>query len=74
MNYRENGNNIDLNRNFPYVFPEDEDTKIRQPETEAVIRWTLSNNFVLSISLVAGHTAVIIPFDDKLIVHGIAQP
>ena len=57
-----NANNIDLNRNFPYVF----DTKSRddvQPETKAVIEWMISNKFVLSANFQGGELGVSYPWD-----------
>ena len=57
-----NANNIDLNRNFPYVF----DTESRddvQPETKAVIEWMISNKFVLSANFLGGELGVSYPWD-----------
>jgi carboxypeptidase D len=70
---RLNANNIDLNRNFPDQFKE-EDTKLntkselkegRQPETQAVIDWIMDNQFVLSASLHGGAVVASYPFDDS---------
>ena len=70
---RLNANNIDLNRNFPDQFKE-EDTKLntkselkegRQPETQAVIDWIMDNQFVLSASLHGGAGVASYPFDDS---------
>lgn len=43
-------------------------------ETEAVMRWSLENNFLLSLSLLAGHALVVYPFDDELELGLTGQP
>ncbi|KAM7399419.1 hypothetical protein PAMP_018692 [Pampus punctatissimus] len=59
---RWNGNNIDLNRNFPDQFTTSEDP--RQPETIAVMNWLKSIPFVLSANLHGGSLVVNYPYDD----------
>lgn len=66
-----NGAGVDLNRDFPLVFPTSEEEyhyshHNLQPETAAVMRWSLANNFVLSLSLLSGQAMLVLPFDDRL--------
>lgn len=64
---RENANRVDLNRDFPDQFsspnkpPED-----CQPETRALMRWIVSEPFVLSANLHGGAVVASYPFDDTL--------
>ena len=60
---RYNGNNYDLNRNFPDLFKCNDNMKI-QPETKAIINWLETNSFVLSANLHGGAVVVNYPFDD----------
>jgi hypothetical protein len=69
---RNNANDRDLNRGFPDWADRGppslgpvEEHRVRQPEVEAVMRWTLDNAFVLSLGLHDGWTAVIFPWDDS---------
>ncbi|KAL8591303.1 hypothetical protein ACOMHN_041644 [Nucella lapillus] len=58
---RKNANNFDLNRNFPGPFRKY--TGELQPETQAIMTWVNSTQFVLSANL---HTGVLVanyPFD-----------
>eukprot|EP00249_Psilotum_nudum_P024692 c29265_g2_i5 orf=101-1795(-) len=55
LSRRTNGNGIDLNRDFPdQFFPQNNNEKLRQPETKAVMDWTRRNRFVASASLHGG--------------------
>lgn len=61
---RENANHFDLNRNFPDQF--DPNTgKRRQPETDALIKWIESTNFILSANLHGGSVVASYPWDDS---------
>ena len=64
---RGNANEIDLNRNFPDQFegPEQQAERDLQLETQALIRWTLQNKFVLSANLHGGSVVASYPFDDS---------
>jgi carboxypeptidase D len=69
---RGNGNNLDLNRNFPIwgsefagtIF-EDEALGAtgREPETAAIMEWTAANSFVLSANFHGGALVVNYPYD-----------
>lgn len=65
-NGRENANNIDLNRNFPDQFGITKDNEIQQPETSAVMKWILSEPFVLSANLHGGSLVANYPYDDNV--------
>ncbi|KAF0989517.1 hypothetical protein HZS_4394, partial [Henneguya salminicola] len=58
---RYNANNVDLNRNFPYldIVPQD----AIQPETLAIMNWTQSIPFVLSAVIHGGNEVVSYPLD-----------
>lgn len=62
---RENANGIDLNRNFPDQFGVTKDNEIQQPETSAVMKWILSEPFVLSANLHGGSLVANYPYDDN---------
>ncbi len=57
---RYNANGIDLNRNFPVPngIPGDDGTYELEPETEAVMNFSLDKNFVLSANFHTGATVV----------------
>ena len=62
---RPNANGFDLNRNFPdqyFTGPHNQD---RQPETAAVMNWSLSLPFVLSANLHGGSLVANYPYDDN---------
>lgn len=67
---RNNAKGIDLNRDFPDQF--DKDISLdnhylydkRQPETQAMIGWILSKQFVLSGNLHGGAIVASYPYDD----------
>jgi len=61
---RSNANGIDLNRNFPDQFVVQEENAHREPETEAVMKWTRQVPFVLSANLHGGSLVANYPFDD----------
>lgn len=63
---RENANGIDLNRNFPDQFRVTKDNEVQQPETSAVMKWILSEPFVLSANLHGGSLVANYPFDDNI--------
>ncbi|KAF0989165.1 hypothetical protein HZS_923 [Henneguya salminicola] len=60
---RTNGQNEDLNRNFPDQYFGQQDTI--QPETRAVINWLYNIPFVLSANLHGGTLVANYPFDDN---------
>uniref|UniRef100_A0A182J566 Peptidase M14 domain-containing protein n=1 Tax=Anopheles atroparvus TaxID=41427 RepID=A0A182J566_ANOAO len=67
---RYNAANVDLNRDFPDRF-DDEQTrhqrmKRRQPETVAVMSWILNNPFVLSANLHGGAVVASYPYDNSI--------
>ena len=63
--HRSNGNDVDLNRDFPDQFDIKPLRRPRQPETEALIHWITSNPFVLSGNLHGGSIVASYPFDDS---------
>ncbi|XP_078407394.1 carboxypeptidase M-like [Cetorhinus maximus] len=60
---RYNSNQIDLNRNFPDPFGKT--ASPLEPETEAVIRWIHSEQFVLSASIHGGAIVAAYPYDNN---------
>jgi len=70
---RGNHNGKDLNRDFPEQFrASDEQLKTmeelmagRQPETQALIKWTMENPFALSMSIHGGAVVASYPFDSS---------
>ncbi|KAL9698071.1 hypothetical protein quinque_001512 [Culex quinquefasciatus] len=62
---RANANNVDLNRNFPDQFGRNRYNKKQEPETLAVMNWSLSIPFVLSANLHGGALVANYPFDDS---------
>jgi carboxypeptidase D len=62
---RTNAHNVDLNRNFPDQYGQNEYNKIQEPETLAVMDWSKANNFVLSANLHGGALVANYPFDDS---------
>ena len=66
---RQNANKVDLNRNFPDQFdPTVSKEKLfekREPETVAMMKWILENNFVLSANLHGGSVVASYPYDDS---------
>lgn len=62
---RNNANNVDLNRNFPDQYGMNEFNKIQEPETQAVMNWSLSTHFILSANLHGGALVANYPFDDS---------
>lgn len=61
---RENANNVDLNRNFPDQYGTNVYNRVQEPETQAVMNWSLSLPFVLSANLHGGSLVANYPFDD----------
>uniref|UniRef100_A0A0N4ZQL7 Peptidase_M14 domain-containing protein n=1 Tax=Parastrongyloides trichosuri TaxID=131310 RepID=A0A0N4ZQL7_PARTI len=62
-NGRENGNDVDLNRNFPSRNKNYRSYR-PEPETQAIIDYTLKNPFVLSANFHGGTRVVNYPYDD----------
>ncbi|XP_048482113.1 carboxypeptidase D [Plutella xylostella] len=60
---RANANNVDLNRNFPDQFGQTKDNAITEPETRAIMNWSLSLPFVLSANLHGGALVANYPYD-----------
>jgi len=61
---RSNYNGVDLNRDFPDQFDSPNNTPTgRQKETQAMMQWTASHNFVLSASYHGGAVVANYPFD-----------
>ncbi|KAL1110330.1 hypothetical protein AAG570_007863 [Ranatra chinensis] len=61
---RPNANNVDLNRNFPdHYFQENQ---VQEVETAAVMNWIHQYPFVLSANLHGGALVVNYPFDDNI--------
>lgn len=65
MRGRPNANHVDLNRNFPDQYGTNKYNSKTEPETQAVIDWTLSLPFVLSANLHGGALVANYPFDDN---------
>ncbi|KAK6727115.1 hypothetical protein RB195_005049 [Necator americanus] len=66
---RSNENNVDLNRNFPAMFPAHRETSggtDPEPETLAVMKWMKQYPFVLSANLHGGSLVANYPFDDSV--------
>lgn len=61
---RSNANGYDLNRNFPDFFRPNPDPI--QPETQAIIDWVHSVQFVLSVGLHGGALVASYPFDNYM--------
>ena len=66
---RGNGNGIDLNRAFPTWQDLGKSTEElimgREPEVQSMIRWIMSNPFVLSLNLHDGSVVANYPWDDE---------
>lgn len=62
---RVNAHNVDLNRNFPDQYGINDFNRIQEPEVQAVMNWSLANNFVLSANLHNGALVANYPFDDS---------
>lgn len=62
---RENANNVDLNRNFPDQYGTNALNRVQEPETLAVMNWSLATPFVLSANLHGGSLVANYPFDDS---------
>lgn len=61
---RTNANGVDLNRNFPDKFVQN--GAHLQPETKAVMKWSLANKFTLSANLHGGDLVVNYPLDGNV--------
>ncbi len=68
---RANANNYDLNRNFPDYF--ECNTDPIQPETQAVMDWLNTNQFVLSANLHGGTIVANYPWDNNNNANGMAS-
>ena len=60
---RNNAGNRDLNRNFPDFFQEN--SRVEQPETEAVRKWIHTIPFVLSANFHGGTLVANYPYDNN---------
>jgi carboxypeptidase D len=60
---RGNANGIDLNRNFPDQFETLKENRKQEPEVEAVINWSKSIPFVLSVAFHGGSLEAKYPLD-----------
>lgn len=71
---RNNAKGVDLNRDFPdqYDSKKSNDDEYlygnRQPETQALIKWVTSKQFVLSGNLHGGAVVASYPYDDLRLV------
>ena len=65
-NGRYNGNDVDLNHDFPTDINDTVSGANRQPETFALIKWLTSKPFVLSANLRAGEVVAVYPLEKKL--------
>ncbi|KAH9331143.1 hypothetical protein KI387_003251, partial [Taxus chinensis] len=64
LSQRGNANNIDLNRDFPdQFFSQNNDKNLRQPESKAIMKWTLDTRFTASASLHGGALVANYPWD-----------
>ncbi|KYR02809.1 peptidase M14 family protein [Tieghemostelium lacteum] len=61
LKQRGNANRMDLNRNFPDQYSKSKSPI--QPEVQAVIDWSMKNNFLLSANLHGGDLVVNYPYD-----------
>jgi hypothetical protein len=59
---RNNSNRLDLNRNFPDLFQEVQD--VMQPETQAIIDWFDSINFILAANFHTGALVINYQYDN----------
>eukprot|EP00741_Cyanophora_paradoxa_P021717 tig00000241_g20962.t1 len=61
---RENVHGVDLNRNFPDQFRSPANTlEGREPEVQALMRWSMSRHFVLSANMHGGAVVANYPWD-----------
>ncbi|XP_053616967.1 carboxypeptidase D isoform X2 [Plodia interpunctella] len=60
---RANAHDVDLNRNFPDQYGTHKENAVTEPETQAVMNWSLSTPFVLSANLHGGALVANYPYD-----------
>ncbi|OXU25957.1 hypothetical protein TSAR_015747 [Trichomalopsis sarcophagae] len=71
---RNNAHDLDLNRNFPDKYVQNEENLVQEPETRAVMDWIAKIPFVLSANLHGGALVANYPYDDNSAAVGNVYP